>query len=760
MGQSDESGIRFDMRLLARAAAAPYRAIKFVALIKAANSARDARRYVEAANLYSKASALAPDRIGLRIQLANMLKDSGRFEHAEAVYLGAISRRPNDADAHLQLARLRKITGRRELALEGLRRALELAPDLEVARQELLASGDAEATNAILVRNFSLGGLDALLGIRGTLDGIARQVSAICSALPDALSSVAFPPEAYAEMRALFDVPPAETSLEAVPDAGARLTICIVVNGGRSPDPRSFQRLLQSAISQTYSDWRLLVIGSDPEQRAAVERLSAADPRVRWLKANQVSPDFDEYQAALQDASDWAVFLPPNGGLHERALEWVAAVAKKTGCHAIVFDEEGEDELGRRSPTFRRIVDVDTLRHVNVFGDGLALCTKTLSELSGPGLSQLSAATRKSLLLAFAEHRTVAHVPLPLIRRFDGSRDKGRAIGAHSAGVKPRLMPSDPRSISVIIPSKDNFGDLCTFTLSLQKLAADPRRLEIVVVNNGDSDYREALKVRLPESSKVRVVDCPEPFNWSRLSNFGASVAKAPILVFANDDMKMLSSSWDLLVDLFLRREDVGALGAKLLYPDYTIQHAGILFNWNGAVIHDGLYEASDVSGPALRFQTTRAVSAVTGAFLATRREDFFAAGGFDERHLPISYSDIDYCLKLREKGMKVLWTPDITATHYESKSRGLDFLDPAKAARDEAEREVMRHRWPGILDSEPSLNPFWRQAILPHRLIGWPSREQVWTYVQTSAMRNPWSVKRPPHHVRLRPNAGAPARV
>jgi GT2 family glycosyltransferase len=214
-----------------------------------------------------------------------------------------------------------------------------------------------------------------------------------------------------------------------------------------------------------------------------------------------------------------------------------------------------------------------------------------------------------------------------------------------------------------------------------------------------------------------------------------------PLIVFANDDMVMLSHAWDSILRGLLARPEIGAVGARLLYPDDTVQHAGILFGWQGGSIHDGLHERSDTPGPAGRWQVTRAVSAVTGAFLATRRADFLAHGSFDDVGLPVSHSDIDYTLKLRTSGLRVLWTPEITAYHHESKSRGLDHLDPEKQARRAAERAVLRARWGTLLNTDPSVNPIWYMATLPFRLIAAPSEARIWEHIERCASANPWSI-------------------
>jgi O-antigen biosynthesis protein len=203
--------------------------------------------------------------------------------------------------------------------------------------------------------------------------------------------------------------------------------------------------------------------------------------------------------------------------------------------------------------------------------------------------------------------------------------------------------------------------------------------------------------------------------------------------------MVMLSEKWDERVRGLLERPEIGAVGARLLYPDDTMQHAGVLFGWKGSVIHDGLYQRCPEPGPASRWHVSRAVGAVTGAFLATRRDVFLTHHGFDELNLAVSYNDIDYALKLRASGLKILWTPEITLYHHESKTRGLDHLDPEKSARDAAERTVMETRWGAAMLADPSVNPVWHMAALPFSLLSAPSQFRIWAHVRRCAAANPW---------------------
>jgi len=274
----------------------------------------------------------------------------------------------------------------------------------------------------------------------------------------------------------------------------------------------------------------------------------------------------------------------------------------------------------------------------------------------------------------------------------------------------------------------------------LRARAAVPNALRIVIVDNGSRQAEtHRILAELEAKTQIQVLVLDEPFNWSRLNNRAVEVVDSRLLIFANDDMVMLSEKWDERVRGLLERPEIGAVGARLLYKDDTVQHAGVLFGWKGSVIHDGLYQSCLEPGPASRWHVSRAVGAVTGAFLATRRDDFLAHHGFDELNLAVSYSDIDYALKLRASGLKILWTPEITLYHHESKTRGLDHLDPEKSARDAAERAVMAARWGAAMLADPSVNPVWHMATLPFSLLSAPSQFRIWAHIRRCASTNPW---------------------
>src|SRR5262249_46616111 len=154
---------------------------------------------------------------------------------------------------------------------------------------------------------------------------------------------------------------------------------------------------------------------------------------------------------------------------------------------------------------------------------------------------------------------------------------------------------------------------------------------------NGTKQPRSRqVLAELVDKGWAEMLTVDEPFNWSRLNNLAADRTTAPLVLFANDDIVAVSEDWDGILRGLLERPQIGAIGARLLYPDDTLQNGGVLFGWPSLTIHDGLYEHHSANGPANRWRVTRRVSAVTGAFLATRRDLFLAHGGFDDIGLPV----------------------------------------------------------------------------------------------------------------------------
>jgi GT2 family glycosyltransferase len=240
-------------------------------------------------------------------------------------------------------------------------------------------------------------------------------------------------------------------------------------------------------------------------------------------------------------------------------------------------------------------------------------------------------------------------------------------------------IPGTPTGqVSIVIPFKDGLPLLRNCLASLR--ASTYRRFEIILVNNGSTEPRTQRYLwRIATRSGVQVVDCPGPFNFSRLCNEGARRARGDHVLFLNNDTEVLTRDW-LERMLFLERQpEVGVVGATLLYPDRTIQHAGLAPRADGNWVHLHRGRAVRIDGKEGELQEVRTVPAVTGACLLMRRDLFQELGGFDER-LPVTFSDVDLCCRVRRRGLLVVVTPHARLFHFECLSRGYAVDSPGAA--------------------------------------------------------------------------------
>jgi GT2 family glycosyltransferase len=220
--------------------------------------------------------------------------------------------------------------------------------------------------------------------------------------------------------------------------------------------------------------------------------------------------------------------------------------------------------------------------------------------------------------------------------------------------------------VSIVIPFRDQPELLRNCLLSLRR--SSYRTYEVVLVNNGSVDPRTLrLLARVANRRRIRLVDAPGPFNFSRLCNLGAGRAAGDHLLFLNNDAEVLSRRW--LGHLLRVAADptVGVVGATLLYPDRTIQHAGLFPRTDGLWVHP---HRGARAAEHTELGHTRGVPAVTGACLMIRRGLFDELGGFDER-FPVAYNDVDLCLRVRQRGLLVVVSPAARLIHYEGLSRG-----------------------------------------------------------------------------------------
>ena len=229
--------------------------------------------------------------------------------------------------------------------------------------------------------------------------------------------------------------------------------------------------------------------------------------------------------------------------------------------------------------------------------------------------------------------------------------------------------------------------------------------LEIIIVDNDSSQPETHKFLKAAAKSGIRVLSHPGPFNFSQMNNRAVAAAKGDIVGLINNDIEALHDGWlDEIVGQLLR-PGVGAVGAKLVWPNGMVQHGGVILGVGNVAGHFGNRLADADWGDHGRNQLAQQVSAVTAACLFLRKNDYIEAGGMDESAFPITFNDVDLCLKLRARGKTIVWTPFARLLHAESASRGKEDAPPQRAR---AQREIdrLREKWGPVLLRDPAYHP------------------------------------------------------
>ena len=500
---------------------------------------------------------------------------------------------------------------------------------------------------------------------------------------------------------------------------------------------------IDSLLAQRYTRWELCIAddaSTDPGVPAMIDAYAARDARVRWLRRERNGHISAATQSAIGIASgDIVALLDHDDLLHPDALRELASAFVAHPEWGLVYtDEDKIDDDGVRSdPYFKSDFNPDLLCAHNCISH-LTAIRRHLIEAVGGFRSICDGSQDWDLVLRVAERlgpEGLGHIPRVLYhwRAWAGStaaaagakpyaRDAAlRAIGDHLARTGQHAevvalpeqpgnyrvihrLPSPPPQVSVLIPTRDQ-PDMLERCVQSVDATCGAIRCEFLIIDNGSVQPRTAeLLERLAGRDDVRLFRDSSPFNFSALNNRLAAEARGEVLLLLNDDIEALSPGWMEEMVAQACRPEVGAVGAKLYYPDGRIQHAGIFLGVEGIAANAYRRQPADISGHMNRARLVQGLSAVTAACLAIRREVFLAVGGFDES-LAVAYNDVDLCLRLRQAGLRVIWTPFAELLHHESVSRGMG-IKPEHKLQGDRESRLMRERWGDWLDADPAYNP------------------------------------------------------
>ncbi len=500
-----------------------------------------------------------------------------------------------------------------------------------------------------------------------------------------------------------------------------------------NPLPAYLERAIQSVQAQYYPNWELCICddGSHAAHvRPVLERYCASDARIKAAFAERNQGISAASNRALQMATgEFVGFLDHDDELSPAALYEVARLLQQhREADAIYSDEDKLESDGRRSdPFFKPDWSPEYLLSLN-YACHFAVYRRALMEAVGGLRTEFDGSQDYDLLLRVTEKTpNVFHVPEVLYhwRKVGGSTASLAAAKGYSSdagkkalqqhlercGIKGRVenaqvanryrvrpeLPGTPL-VSVIIPTRDTLQVLKRCLRSIESKTTYSH-YEILIIDNGSCHQQTQRFLR---SLRHKVLSLTEPFNFSRLNNFGAAHAKGDFLLFLNNDTEVVSPDWITAMLEVCHLPGVGAAGAKLFYPGGTIQHAGVVLGIGPIAGHSHKHFPGRSRGYFDSLACIRNYSAVSAACMMVRREAFDSVGGFDE-NLKVAFNDVDFCIRLRRQGYRIAWTPYAQLIHHESATRGF--------ALDQQEVKLMRERWGTLLENDPYYSPHLTRA-------------------------------------------------
>lgn len=505
---------------------------------------------------------------------------------------------------------------------------------------------------------------------------------------------------------------------------------------------------------QIYPQWELWLPLSHNLSNLELARKVRIAPR----PSGQILDPASLFNAALLRAEgEFVLPLPADVRLAESALYELAEVICSDPHTAVAYsDEDYADADGKRyKPRFKTAWDPDLALSRDSIGLFVAYQKALLFQLGGmrAGIGDIALGLYElSLRVAFtAPAPHIHHIPAVLCHRHGNAEqsvhtdaDRSRKILSErlaelepGAQVLPaplapcwnriiRSIPDPAPLVSVIVPTRDQAILLKRCVDGLLSRTDYPN-LELIIVDN---DSREVSAVELlrhlSQDPRVRVLHSPGPFNYSTLNNKAANSARGEVIVLLNNDTEPVGSDWLRELVSHAVRPDVGAVGAKLLYPDGRVQHGGMVLAPGIWPIHQLRFAHCTDAGPFGELALLRSVSIVTGACLAMRRAAFMEVGGLDE-HLSVAFSDVDLCLRLGDHGFRVVWTPFAELFHIESASRGPD-QTTVKQAISMREASYFWRFWSAWNASDPFHNPNLSYGLDTITLASPPRRRRPWT--------------------------------
>ncbi|EOH92739.1 glycosyl transferase, group 2 family protein [Enterococcus haemoperoxidus ATCC BAA-382] len=503
------------------------------------------------------------------------------------------------------------------------------------------------------------------------------------------------------------------------------------------------RRCIDSILIQDYSNWELCMAddaSTDPKVKELLTDYSNSDERIKVVFRPENGHISEATNSSLTLATGEFVALLDNDDELPRIAfyEVVKALNENPELDLLYSDEDKIDMEGNRSdPSFKPDWSPDLLLGTNYISH-LGVYRRTILEEIGGFRKGYEGSQDYDLVLRFTEKTTserIKHIPkvlyhwrmLPTSTAVDQS-SKGYAFEAGLRAVQDALVRRGIKGhathgranglydvyydieseelVSIIIPTKNGYKDVKRCVSSIIEKTTY-KNYEIIIADNGSTDEKmkelyDSFKQQLGVRFRIIVIDIP--FNFSKINNIAAKEAKGNYLLFLNNDTEVINADWLKLMVSFAQQERIGCVGAKLLYPNNTIQHAGVILGLGGIAGHGHYgYPHGDL-GYFGKLALNVDYLAVTAACLLMKKQDFEAVSGFDE-DFTVAFNDVDLCLKVKELGRDNVWLHEAELYHFESQTRGYDDKGKKKK-RFEKEKVMMEHKWSTLIEDDPFYNP------------------------------------------------------
>jgi GT2 family glycosyltransferase len=537
--------------------------------------------------------------------------------------------------------------------------------------------------------------------------------------------------------------------------------ISVVMPVFNTPE-RYLREALGSVVGQFYPNWELCVAddsSSAPRVAVVLAEYARKDPRIRIVSRSKNGGISEATNSAIEIATgEFIALLDHDDVLPPHALYMVAReIVRNPALDLIYSDEDKISQWGRRyDPHFKSDWNPDLFLAQNMISH-LGVYRTALVREAGGLRPQFDGSQDYDLALRIVERvepRHIRHIPhilyhwraaagsaarsagekphtLEAARRAVGDHLRRRGIAA-DAVISPGTpflrvrydLDREPR-VSIIIPTKDR-QDLLSRCVNGILERTQYQNLELLIVDNRSEEaatrsYLEAIAT----DPRVRVLHYDEPFNFSLINNWAAERATGEVLLFLNNDTEVIGSDWLRHLVANACRSEVGAVGAKLVYPSGRVQHAGVILGMGAVAGHFHLGCQRHDPGYFSRALLQQNLSAVTAACLAMRRTVFEEVGGFNG-DLRVAFNDVDLCLRLRQRGHLIVWTPLAELYHHESASRGSDLVS-ARHHEFIQEIEYMQSKWSWALQRDPYFNPNLSLRDVSVTLAFPPTIEKPW---------------------------------